>query len=351
MSSHNKNYTLGQLANLLDATLIGNPDHQISGIASLQNAKHGQVSFVLSSRYQLVESSWYEKKLMSTQATAIVLSPAHVEKCPVDKLVVDNPYSGYMKLANLFAYKPKLAAGIHSSAVIGTGCNIHATARIGANCSIGDNVTIGADTVIHAGASIGDHVHIGNDCTIWSNVTLYYEVEVGDHVEIHSGAVIGSDGFGMFRDQDGWKKLPQIGSVSIGNHVEIGANTTIDRGTIDNTVIEDGVKLDNQIQIAHNVVIGANTVIAGCVGIAGSVKIGKNCMLGGAVGIADNVEITDNVILTGMANVQKSITKPGIYSSGLGIMPHREWQKQAVRFRHLDDFARRLRELENKKHE
>ncbi|MBU1559128.1 MAG: UDP-3-O-(3-hydroxymyristoyl)glucosamine N-acyltransferase, partial [Gammaproteobacteria bacterium] len=192
---------------------------------------------------------------------------------------------------------------------------------------------------------------LGDNCRLWPKVTLYYDVQLGHRAIIHSGVVIGSDGFGIAPYQGKWQKVPQLGGVRIGNDVEIGANTTIDRGAIDHTVIEDSVKLDNQIQIAHNVYIGAYTAIAGCVGVAGSATIGKHCLIGGASNINGHITITDGVIVTGMSMVTNSIKEPGIYSSGTGVMENRNWQKNVVRFRQLDKIARQLNCLEEELHD
>lgn len=207
---------------------------------------------------------------------------------------------------------------------------------------LGDNVVIGDNIVLGAGCFIGDYSSLDVGCYIWPRVTLYHQVILGKRVIIHSGAVIGSDGFGMVNENGAWRKIPQLGGVTIGDDVEVGANTTIDRGTLENTVIESGVKLDNQIQIAHNVVVGAHTAIAACVGIAGSTRVGKHCMIGGATGISDHLEIADGVMMTGMTMVTQSITQPGIYSSGTGFQDNRTWRKNVARFKQLDEIVRRL---------
>ncbi|MBA2653865.1 MAG: UDP-3-O-(3-hydroxymyristoyl)glucosamine N-acyltransferase [Gammaproteobacteria bacterium] len=344
-------YTLAQIAELTGATLEGNADCTIQGIASLEKAIPGQISFLVNSRYQLVASGRYEKFLPTTKASAVLLSPLHAEDCPVDKLIIDDPYQGYLKLAALFAIKASPKPGIHKTAIIGTDSKIAASVSIGANCVIGNHCEIGEGTVIGPNTIIGDYTTIGMNGDIEANVTLYDQVNIGDRCMIQSGAIIGSEGFGMIRDSEGWKKIPHLGGVLIGHNVEIGANTTIARGAIDDTVLEDGVKLDNLIQVAHGVVIGKNTVIAGCVGIAGSARIGRNCMIGGMTGISDNIVIGDNVIFTGMSQVTKSITKPGIYSSGTSILPQKAWHKNIARLHNLDDIARKLRKLEKETNE
>ncbi len=332
------NYSLYELSQHLQADLQGDPNCIITSIAPLDKAQTGQISFLHSPRYK--------KFLSSTQASAVVLSPDDAADCSINYLVMKNPYLGFAKLAALFESKPNIQPGIHPSAVIGKNTVIAASASIGALCVIGDNVTIGDYAIIHPACAIGDGVSVGANCVLWSNVTLYHGVSLGTLVIIHSGAVVGSDGFGLVNEKGVWHKIPQLGSVIIGDRVEIGANTTIDRGALEDTVIEEGVKLDNQIQIAHNVHIGAHTAVAAGVAIAGSTRIGKYCMIGGTAAIGGHIEITDQVILTAGATLSSSITEPGVYSSGIPAHPNREWRKNAVRFLQLDNMARRLRKVE-----
>jgi UDP-3-O-[3-hydroxymyristoyl] glucosamine N-acyltransferase len=344
-------YALGEIARIINAELIGEEQCLIHGIASLEKANQGQISFLVNSRYQLVASSRYEKLLPHTKASAVLLSPQFIANCQTNKLVMADPYKGLIQLASLFQKKPTPEKGIHPTAVIGKECVIGNNVSIGAFCVIGSHCVIGENTCIEANSILSDNVVIGKEGYLFAKVTIYPHVKIGDRIVIHSGAVIGSEGFGMIREPQGWKTIPHLGSVIIGNDVVIGANTTIDRGSLDDTIIENGVKLDNQIQVAHGVVIGENTVVAGCVGIAGSTQIGKNCMIGGGTGINDNIVIADNVIFTGMAQVTKSISKPGVYSSGTGIQPQKEWHKSIARFHRLDDLARKLRKMEKEKDE
>lgn len=332
-------YTLEKLATLINAQLRGDPKCQISGVAPLDRAQAGQISFLANPQFR--------QYLPTTQASAVILSSKETDKCQTNILITENPYLGYAKIATLFSPKLNNDSGIHSTAVIGKNCQIDPSASIGAHCVIDDAVTIGKNTVISAGCKIGRDVTIGKDCHLWANVTLYHNVRIGNRVMIHSGAVIGSDGFGLAKDEKNvWHKIPQLGGVVIGDDVEVGANTTIDRGALDDTVIEEGVKLDNLIQIAHNVYIGAHTVIAGCTGIAGSARIGKYCMIGGGASIVGHSEIVDNVVLIGTAVVERSIEEPGVYASGLGILPFRVLKRLGLRFRQLEDMARRLNKLE-----
>ncbi len=331
-------YSLNELSSYLKAELKGDPDCVIHSIAPLDKAQAGQISFLGDSHYQ--------KFLTSTQASAVILSPKDAEHCQRNLLIMQNPYLGYAKVATLFQQKPMITPGIHPSAVIGQRCQISPEAHIGAHCVIGDNVSIGERTIVHPGCTVGDDSSIGMDCIIWSNVTIYHNVQIGDRVIIQGGAVLGSDGFGMVNDNGTWYKIPQLGGVSIARDVEIGANTTIDRGALEDTIIEEGVKLDNQIQIAHNVRVGAHSVIAGCTAIAGSTRIGKHCMIAGAVSINGHIEIADGVILTATSSVSSSIHQSGVYSSGTPVQLNQEWRKNVVRFFQLDDMARRLRKLE-----
>ncbi len=339
----NRSYSLGELARHLGAELKGDPECTIHRIASLEKAQSGEISFYHESA---LSDPRYKKFLQSTQASAVILSPQHTDACSAQQLIVENPYSSYAKVAELFSPKIETDPGIHPTAVIGRDCQIAANASIGAQCVVGDRVVIGEHTVLHPGTIVGNDCTIGVNCILWSRVTLYYGVRLGDRVILHSGVVIGSDGFGMANEQGIWRKIPQIGGVCIGNDVEIGANTTIDRGALDDTYIGHGVKLDNLIQIAHNVHIGDHSIIAGCSAIAGGTRIGKHCMIGGAVSINGHIEIADGVILTATAAVSSSLLEPGIYSSGLPLQSNKEWRKNSVRFKQLDDLARRLRKLE-----
>lgn len=331
-------YTAEKLANLIGAELRGDPNCVLVGVASLHQAESGQISFL--------DNAHYRKHLATTKASAVILAPNDVTTCPTNALVMDNPYLGYAKAAALFATTPASPAGIHPTAVIGKDCKIHPSASIGPLAVLGQGVQLDEGVIIGAGCVLGDNTVIGAMSRLWANVTVYHHSYLGQRVIIHSGVVIGSDGFGIANNKGVWHKVPQLGTVRIGNDVEIGANTTIDRGAISDTVLEDGVKLDNQIQIGHNVYIGAHTAIAGCVGIAGSTRIGKHCLIGGGTGIGGHLEIADQVIITGMTRVSHSINKTGIYSSGSPIQNNSEWRKNSVRFRQLDEMARKLQKLE-----
>lgn len=331
-------HTLAEIAKLLGAELHGDPTVVVTGINTLDAAQAGQITFLDNPRYR--------KHLAHTQAAAVILASADLAECPTNALVLAKPYVGYAKVAAKYATHTTPASGVHPTAIIGEHCQIHPSASIGPNCVLDADVIIEANVVIEAGCAIGKGTHIGAQSYLYPHVTLYHATIIGQRAIIHSGVVIGSDGFGFANDNGVWLKIPQLGNVEIGNDVEIGANTTVDRGALGNTVIEDGVKLDNQIQIGHNVHIGAHTIIAGCTGIAGSTRIGKYCLIGGGVGIIGHLEITDKVIITGMSGVSHSITEPGVYSSGFVAQPNRIWWKNVARFRELDAMADKLQKLE-----
>lgn len=333
-------YTLGELARHIGAELQGDPSCLIRAVAALPHAKPGEVSFLAHTRYR--------KHLVATRASAVILDAAYRAQCPVSALVVENPLLAYARAAALLYPESLPAPGIHPSAVVSGECRIHASASVGAQCVVEQGVEIGPNAVIGPGCVIGRDCVIGEDSRLLARVTLCHGTRIGRRALIHPGAVIGSDGFGLAPDRGAWVKIPQLGGVHIGDDVEIGANTTIDRGALEDTVIEDGVKLDNQIQVGHNARIGAHTAIAGCVGIAGSARIGKRCQIGGGAGIAGHIEIADDVIITGMAMVTKSITKPGMYSSGVPAQENALWHKQIVRLRQLEDIVERLKNLENR---
>ena len=333
-------FTLAQLAERAGASLRGDPQRIISGLGTLQDARADQLSFLANAQYR--------KQLAQTRAGAVLLTPADAEGYAGDALVVDNPYLAYARLSHLFDPKPVAAAGVHPSAIVDPSAQVDASASIGpgvvieAGARIGARVSIGAHSVIGARSSIGD------DGWLAPRVTLYHDVRIGARVVIQSGAVIGGEGFGFANQKGVWQKIAQIGGVTIGDDVEIGANTTIDRGALADTLIGNGVKLDNQIMIAHNVQIGDNTAMAGCCGISGSTKIGRNCMIAGGVGMVGHIEVCDNVFVTGMTMVTRSITEPGSYSSGTAMQPAADWKKSAARIRQLDDMARRLQQLEKR---
>jgi len=330
--------TLTELATKIGAKLEASDAEIITGIAPLNKANQQQISFFSSSKYR--------NELSKTQAAAVILTAKDREFCKVAKLVMDNPYLGYAKAAALFNPIIPKPPGIHPSAYVSPDAILDSSVYIGPQVVIEAGARIGKEVEINPGCVIESNVEIGDNCQLKANVTLCSGTKIGQRTIIHPGAVIGSDGFGNANDNGQWVKVPQLGGVLIGNDVEIGSNTTIDKGALEDTVIANGARLDNLIQIAHNVQIGENTAIAGCVGIAGSTKIGKNCLIGGGVGISGHLEIVDNVCVTGGSIVLRSIKKPGVYSSGTPIETNQHWHRNYLRFKQLNEMAQRLKKLE-----
>ncbi len=333
--SYSPPYDLATLAALLNAELAGDPETEIHGLATLKAAGSGSLSFYHNPRYF--------SDLSATRASAVILSREHADSFSGNKLLVDNPYVCYARASHLFDQKREQPKAIAASARISDSANLGSGVRVGENVVIAENVSIGADSIVAANTVIEGDVQIGESSHIGSNVSIAHDVRIGKRAHIYAGVVIGSDGFGFAHDGGRYFKIAQLGSVVIGDDVEIGANSCIDRGALDDTVINNGVKIDNQVQIAHNVEIGSDTVICGCSAIAGSVKIGKNCVIAGAVGIINHVEIADGVTVTAMSLVNQSIKEAGSYSSGTGLSETAEWKKNIVRFRQLDELAKRIK--------
>jgi UDP-3-O-[3-hydroxymyristoyl] glucosamine N-acyltransferase len=302
-------FTLGQITSRLGGRVAGDPQIQIRQVGSLEGAAPGQIAFFTSKKFQA--------KLVSTQATAVILAPENEKLTALPRIVADNPYAYFARVSQLFNAVQLQAPGVHASAVVSK------TARLGERVSIGP------------GCVVGDHVVIGDDSCLYPRVVIYPGCVIGKRVVMHAGVVVGADGFGIAPDGDRWVKIPQIGGVRIGDEVEIGANTTIDRGALDDTVIEEGVKLDNQIQIGHNVRIGAHTAIAGCVGIAGSAVIGAHCTIGGAAMIHGHIRIVDRVHVSAGTLISRSILKPGTYTGFFPFDEHETWRRTAARLRRL----------------
>ena len=332
--------TLQELAAKFGCRLRGRGDAIVTHVATLGSATGDAVTFLASPHYR--------DQLASTRAGAVVLNEADAVACPVACLVTDNPYATYARIAAYLHPRPTAVPGIHPAASVAPSAKVPSSAHVGAGAVIGANVILGANVVIGAGAIVGRGVRVGADTQVAPRTSLLDDVTVGERCIVHSGAVIGADGFGFAEDRGEWVKIPQIGTVTIGNDVEIGANTTIDRGTIDATVIEDGVKLDNLVQVAHNVRIGAHTVMAAMSGAAGSTRVGRRCKIGGGAVIANQLTICDDVMLLFRSVVTKSITEPGVYG---GCWPAEEatrWRRTAARLRNLDTMAERLHALERK---
>lgn len=332
--------TLKEIADFVGAELRGDPDKTVTGIGTLQGATADQISFL--------SNPSYAKYLADTRAAAVLIGPDLAGRCPTNVLVLDNPYLGYARVSHWFDRSPRPAAGIHPTAVVDPTAQVDPTASIGAHSLVEADAVIEAGVMVGSGCTVGARCRVGRDSRLWHGVTLYFDVQIGERCILHSGAVLGADGFGFANEKGVWHKIAQLGGVVLGDDVEIGANTTVDRGALEDTVIESGVKLDNQIQVAHNVQIGQHTAAAACVGISGSTRIGSYCILGGGSGIGGHLELADQVHLTGMTMVTRSLNEPGVYSSGTGVDSNREWRKSVVRFRQLDDLARRLRGLEKK---
>ena len=332
------NYTVSQLAERFGLRVHGDGGRVIEGVGTLAAAGPTQLTFLSNSKYA--------SQLAGTRAGVVVLREADAVQCPGSALIARDPYVAYAKIAALFERLPASPAGIHPSAVVSP------QARVSASASVGPCCVVEADAVVEDGVVLGPHCIIGEGCVVGAQsrlvarVTLVTRVTLGKRVLVHPGAVIGSDGFGLAFDTDHWIKLPQLGGVRIGDDCEIGANTTIDRGALDDTVLEEDVRLDNQIQIAHNVHVGAHTAMAGCAAVAGSAKIGRYCMIGGNAGVLGHLELADRVTITAKSLVTHSIREPGEYSSGVPLQDNRQWRRNAARFKHLDEYARRLSALE-----
>lgn len=334
------NWTVRTLAERLRVRFNGDGERRIARVASLESADADALTFV--SRAAFVE------RLARTRAGAAVVSPDCAEAAPCPVLVSDNPYATYARAAQLIHPPPALPVGIDDAARVDASARIGDGVHVGPFAVVEAGAEIAGDAQIGAGAFIGRDAHVGAHTRIGPRAVVAHGCRIGARGLVQPGAVIGSDGFGYAPDGDAWIKIPQIGAVIIGDDVEIGANTTIDRGTLDDTVIGGGVILDNQIQIAHNVRIGDGTAMAGCVGVAGSAVIGQRCTVGGAAVILGHLEIVDDVHITAMSLVTKSITLAGTYSSGTPLESNADWRRNAVRFRQLDTLARRVARLEKR---
>jgi UDP-3-O-[3-hydroxymyristoyl] glucosamine N-acyltransferase len=324
--------SLGELAVRFGLKLKGEPSLRVNKVATLANATGGAVSFFANSRYR--------RQLAATQATAVVLTEADAANCPVAALIDRNPYLAYSRIAAVLYPEPPIEPGIHASTVVAAGARVASSASVGPLCVIEDDADIGERVRIGAGCIVQRGARVGADSHLVTRVNLYPGVTIGQRCILHAGAVIGADGFGFAMDAAAWVKVPQVGSVRIGDDVEIGANTTIDRGAIDDTVVENGVKLDNQIQVGHNVIIGEHTAIAACTGISGSTVIGKRCLVGGMVGFAGHLNIADDVRVTGCSLVSASIHSAGTYSSGMPTVEARQWRRMVAHLRRLADKER-----------
>lgn len=330
--------TLGDIAKRIGAQLHGDPQLQVQMLATLELATPGTLSFLSHKRYR--------RYLSETKATAVILKQEHASNCPTAVLIHDDPYLAYAKAARLLYPLRNNYVGIHSSAIVASSAQIDATAWIGPLSVIGERVRIDSAVFVGPGCIIEADCEIGSGSRLVARVTLCQDTIVGSRVTIQPGAVIGADGFGFAKNGGNWLRIPQVGRVCIGNDVEIGANTAIDRGSLEDTIIADDAILDNLIQIGHNVHIGTRTAVVACTGISGSTKIGSDCLLGGNVGIAGHLDIGNNVCLAAGSRVTSSIQSPGNYGGVLPVDKEPLWRRNIARLRHLDELTRRVRQLE-----
>ena len=331
---------LGDLASLVGCELRGNPDTLVARVATLSNAGDDAISFLTSEAYR--------DQLPLTQAAAVILRADDAESAPGAVIISANPYASYARIAGELYPPPAPADGIHPSAVVAETADVDSTASVGPNAVVESGTRIQANAIIGAGSFVGPDCVVGKSVRLHANVTLVRAVTLGDRTIIHSGAVVGSDGFGNAMTDAGWLKVPQVGGVKIGADAEIGANTTIDCGALGDTVIGDGVRIDNLCMIAHNVHVGAHTAMAAMVGIAGSARIGQRCMFAGQAGVNGHVTICDDVIVSGQAVISKDVTEPGVYAGSFVAEKARDWAKKVARFRRLDALQDRVKQLEKK---
>ena len=329
---------LGELAVRFGCELRGDPDAVVDRVASLDSAGKGSISFLANPQYR--------RHLSGTGATAVVLDAASAAGCTVAALVARNPYATYARIAQLLHPRPKPAPGCHPSAIVEPGADVDPTASVGAGAFVASGARIGPRASVGPGSLVLAGASIGADSVLVARVTVGDHSVIGERCVLHPGSVIGGDGFGHAPDRDGYVRVPQVGRAVIGNDVDVGCNSTVDRGAIGDTVVGDGVRIDNLVQIGHNVRVGEHTVIAACCGISGSTSIGRRCMIGGMVGIAGHLEIVDDVVLTGRTMVTASLRNAGVYSSGIPADEARRFRRNAARFHHLDELARRVRQLE-----
>lgn len=333
-------YTLAELAEKLGAELKGDGNIRIDSVGTLAEAREGQISFLSNPKYV--------SQLAETKASAVLVNADALAMCKTNALVMKNPYLGFALVVQALDTTPDPASGIAASASISDSASLGKNVQIGANAVVEDEAVIGDDVQIGPGCFVGKRAKIGSGTKLWSNVNIYHACELGENCLIQAGAVIGSDGFGYANDAGSWVKIPQLGRAILGNRVEIGANTCIDRGALGDTILSDGVIIDNLCQIAHNVEIGENTAMAACSVIAGSTTVGRNCSFAGMVGINGHISICDQVVITGFGMITKSITESGVYSSGVPATTNKEWRKNMVGLRNIGDMSKRLKALEKR---
>ena len=340
-------FRLRDLVEQFGGSFTGDPNSEVGSFAPLEHARSDQLAFFTNPKYR--------NQLAHSKAAAILIKAADAaEFAPSDSPVNDrlwivrDPYLMFGRVSQMFVESgaPLRPVGIHPSAVVDASARIDPSSSVGALAVVGERVLVSTGASVGAGCVLGDDVSIGAETTLYPRVTIYAKCSIGRRGIVHSGAVIGADGFGFAKEGQSWIKIPQIGKVIIGDDVEIGANTTIDRGALEDTVIGDGVKLDNQIQIAHNVHIGDHTAIAGCAGVAGSAVIGKRCTIAGSAGIAGHLILADDVHISASTTVTHSISRPGQYTGTYPISDHESWAKNAAVLRNLDKLRQRVRRIE-----
>jgi UDP-3-O-[3-hydroxymyristoyl] glucosamine N-acyltransferase len=330
--------SLGELATRFGCDLDGDPDAVIERVAALGNAGPATLSFFANRNLEPV--------LRSTQATAVILRRADAASAPGATLITDEPYATYARAATLLHPEPAPVAGVHASAVVDPTASLAASAEIGPQCVIGPRSKIGERVIVGPGTIIGPDCDLGDDSRLIARVTLVRRVRVGLRCILHPGTVLGADGFGNAMTPEGWLRVPQLGGVQIGDDVEIGANSTVDCGAIEDTRIGNGVRIDNLCMIAHNVSIGEHTALAAMTGIAGSASVGARCLFAGQAGVVGHVQICDDVVISGRGMVSKDISEPGVYASSFPVEPARDWNRNVARFRRLDVLAERVAALE-----
>lgn len=330
--------SLGELAELVGGRTHGDAHVRVDRVATLDRATPGSIAFLANARYRGF--------LRTTGASAVILGESDLDQAPGPALIHDNPYLAFALVAQRLERRPEHPPGVQDGASVAGDVALGADVHVGRGAIIESGAEVGAGSVIGPGCVVGAGTRIGVECRLTANVTICHDCVLGDRVVLQPGTVIGSDGFGFAFDGNRWVKVPQTGRVVIGDDVEIGANTTVDRGALEDTVIENGVKVDNLVQIAHNVRIGEHSILAGCVGIAGSARIGRRCTLAGNVGVGGHITIADDTVVTARSWVTRDIREPGMYSSGTPMSTNRQWRRNAARFNQLDDMARRLRRLE-----
>ncbi|HNP34665.1 MAG TPA: UDP-3-O-(3-hydroxymyristoyl)glucosamine N-acyltransferase [Woeseiaceae bacterium] len=330
--------SLGELAIRYGCDLDGDPDTAIDGVSSLTEAIPGKLSFLANPKLT--------PQLKATRASAVVLRAEDAQHAPCAALLADNPYATFARIAQELHPPPPVSPGIHAAAVVHETAHVTPTAEISAGAYIGERAVIGEHAYVGPGAVVGPACRLGDHSRLLANVTLVRAVAIGQRCLIHPGAVLGSDGFGNAMSEDGWVKVPQIGGVRIGDDVEIGANTTIDCGTLGDTIIEEGVRIDNLCHFAHNVRIGAHTAIAAQTGFAGSAIVGKRCLFAGQSGSVGHITICDDAIISGKGMITKSITKPGVYASSFPSEPAKKWNRLVANVRRIDTLFERVKALE-----